>query len=236
MNTQRILVIILLAFFTFFYVKGQCKPDQIYDTPNIIRSIILDTIEVKQNSNLYHVSWLNDTINVNIQNDKINIDTVLLNKLSKSFEDNPKSRTEEDFENLSMILKTQAQNCYSYAFEKYFENSEIIHQNIFTKSSSIERESAEKILNNYFKKVAVFSINPKRNLKWIVENDVIVAFNNANDWTIHLVYLKDEIFYSKNGGNEPSEFKSLKSFLRNCYWDTTKILLYKIDDTKIKNT
>jgi hypothetical protein len=236
MNTQRILVIILLAFFTFFYVKGQCKPDQIYDTPNIIRSIILDTIEVKQNSNLYHVSWLNDTINVNIQNDKINIDTVLLNKLSKSFEDNPKSRTEEDFENLSMILKTQAQNCYSYAFEKYFENSEIIHQNIFTKSSSIDRESAEKILNNYFKKVAVFSINPKRNLKRIIENDVIVAFNNANDWTIHLVYLKDEIFYSKNGGNEPSEFKSLKSFLRNCYWDTTKILLYKIDDTKIKNT
>ncbi|MCL6218459.1 hypothetical protein [Zunongwangia pacifica] len=224
----------LLFYFAFVTIYSQTNSISL--NPITIKSIVVDTIKTKLNSNLTRVLWLNDTITVNIQNKNIKIDTTYLEKLRKSLKDSTLYRTQQDIDDLIQITKTGGQNCYTYALEKYFLNNETFDQYLFGKRSSIDRESAEKILNNYFKKIGEISTKPSKNLKQAIPNDVLLAFVNQSDWVIHFVYFQNDIFYSKNGIFKPIEFQSLKKFLKKHYGDTKKIVFYKIDEVKIKDT
>ncbi|UMB59453.1 hypothetical protein MHL31_10220 [Lutibacter sp. A80] len=128
------------------------------------------------------------------------------------------------------------QNCFSYALEKYFENSETFRQNVFNKTTIIDGVSIEKILKNSFIEITEFTTKPRRNLKNPIPNDVILAFVDDLGSTIHTAYYRDEIFYTKNGGFAPDTFKSLNEFIKKTYWYTKKIIVYRIDEDKIKRT
>jgi hypothetical protein len=221
--------------FYFYLINLYGQTDSIPSIPIIINYTVLDTIEINLNSIKSEILWLNDTIKVTFQNEQIKIDTSLNYKLRKDLKDSTLMRTKEEVDDLIRLLKIGGQNCYSYALEKYFCYNEVFNQNIFSKSTRIDRESLEKILNNYFINIDEFSTRPKRNLKKTISNDVIIAFVNKSNWTIHLIYYCDDIFYTKNGVFKPNEFQSLKKFLKKHYWDTKKIIIYKIDEDKVKS-
>ncbi len=228
--------LIFTSLFFFVYIQVYCQTDSLPHSPIIINVVVLDTIETKVNSTVMRMLWLNDTIKVGIQNEKIKIDAANIAKYRKAFKDSTLWRTQQDIDKLTLSIKTGAQNCYTYALERYFDKNGTFNQDLFGKYSSIDRRSAEKILNNYFKKIAEIPTRPKRNLKNTIPSDVLLAFVNKSGWAIHLVYFHEGIFYSKNGVFKPIEFQSLKKFLNQRYWDTKKIVIYKIDNQKVKST
>ncbi len=195
---------------------------------------VYKTIKAKPYSDVKLILWLRDTITVGIQHKEIKFDSTYVDRYRRAFKDSTLYRTKEDIDEFIRFTKIGAQNCYSYAFEKYFENNSTFDQKLFGSSTSIDRTSAEKILNNYFTVKEEFLTKPSKNLKKVIPNDVLLAFINNKDWSIHLVYYKDETFYSKNGYFKPIEFQSLKKFLKKNYWDTKKIRIYKIDDVKVR--
>ncbi len=227
---------IITSLFYLVFVSAYCQSDSTSINPISINSIVVDTIETKLNSTVMHMLWLNDTITVSFQNKNIKIDSIHIERYRRAFKDSTLWRTQQDIDNLILSIKTGGQNCYTYALEKYFHNNETFDQSLFGKHSTIDRESAEKILNNYFKKIGEISTKPTKNLKKAIPNDVLLAFVNNNDWVIHFVYFQNDTFYSKNGAHKPIEFQSLKKFLKKHYWDTKKIIFYKINDVKIKDT
>ncbi|UZR98435.1 hypothetical protein [Chondrinema litorale] len=224
------------ALLYFLFSQAYCQSNLPSTSPIVINASILDTIEIKLNSTVMHMQWLNDTIEVCIQNKNLKMDTTVTRALRESFNDSTILTSQEDIDDFLLSMKTGAQNCYSYALEKYFDNNEAINQNIFGKSTHIGRKTGDKILANYFKEIHQLSTSPKRNLKATIPNDALLAFINKSGWAIHYVYYRDDIFYSKNGSFKPIEFQSLKKFLKKHYWDTEKIIFYKIDEEKIKST
>ncbi|MGC6431366.1 MAG: hypothetical protein ACON5F_10030 [Jejuia sp.] len=205
------------------------------DTPIKIGYRVYETVKSKPNSDVKRVFWLQDTITVGIQHETIKIDSTYINRYRRAFKDSTLYRTQEDIDKFIRFVKTSGQNCYSYAFEKYFENNSDFNQNLFGNSTSIDRISAEKILKNYFIATDEFLTKPAKNLKRIIPNNVLLAFVNNKDWSIHLVYYNDKTFYSKNGAFKPIQFQSLKKFLKKRYWDTVKIRIYKINDVKVRD-
>ncbi len=221
--------IITTLFFCVILIQAYSQKKISNQSPINIMSFILDTIEIKTNSTLVSMRQLNDTIKVGIQNEEIKIDTSQLATLRKLYKDSTLWRTQKELDDLIRIQKTGAQNCYSYALEKFFSYNKIFNQNIFQKTTRIDEESLKKILDNYFIIVDEFSLKQKINLKKNIPNDVIIAFVNNSAYTLHLIYYCDGIFYSKNGINNPVEFKSLIKFSKHHYLDSKKIIVYKID-------
>lgn len=201
-------------------------------SPIHITSTTLDTTKVNANSIWLDLLWLNDTIRVRIQNDHLILEPDLIKALRKT--DSEALRKQEDMDKFLLARKIGAQNCYSYALEKYFENEDAFSQSTFRKSTTLDRKSAEKILNNNFKEIAQLSVNRKKSLKTIIPNKVLLAFINKSGWAIHFVYFHNNTFYSKNGALKPVEFKYLNKFLRKHYVDTQRIILYKLDEDKVK--
>ncbi|WBL23641.1 hypothetical protein [Zunongwangia sp. HRR-M8] len=227
--------IFTVSLFYFALFSAYCQTDAISQNPISISSVVLDTVETKLNSTVMRMLWLNDTITVSIQNENIKIDTSYFERYRKVFKDSTLWRTKEDIDIFKLAVKKGGQNCYTYALEKYFQNNENFEESLFGIRSTIDRASAEKILNNYFKKIREIPTKPSKNLKSTIPNDVLLGFVNKNDWIIHFVYFQNDIFYSKNGAHQPIKFQSLKKFLKKHYWDTTKIILYKLDEVKIQN-
>lgn len=219
---------IIAIFLNVILIEAYCQMNLSNHSPIIIKTPTLDTLEVGKKSMLMSVLWINDTINVRVLNQDIKANSSAIKKSNKK----------GYLVSRGFILsdETTIQNCYCYALEKYFENSKTYGQSILKKTTNINRESIEKILNNSFVKISEFTTKPRKNLKNAIPNDVILAFINKRDWTTHAVYYRDEVFYTKNGMFEPDEFKSLNKFLKKTYWDTEKIIVYKFDESKLKNT
>lgn len=220
--------LIMLIISTF---QANCQSDLQLSHRININHDVLDTIEIKENSIMVSALWLNDTIKMTIQNQEIKIDTISLRKAKK---DSTFLTESNNIAFCKQFIKGAGQNCYSYALEKYFLNNTTFSQDAFGEFTVIDRASVEKILTTYFEEVAEFLTKPKRNLKRPITNDVIVAFENESNLIIHTVYYTNGVFYSKNGCLKPSQFTSLRKFLKKSYWDTTKIIVYKIDEDKIK--
>ncbi|MCL3782587.1 hypothetical protein EMN47_19555 [Prolixibacteraceae bacterium JC049] len=195
-----------------------------------LKYTIIDTVKVRPNSALLKVLWLNDTITLWKQNIEVKID---IGRYRKALKDSTALSNPKDIEELIKLRKMSGQNCYSYALEKYFENNTVYSQSIFGKRTSLSRETIETILDEYFEKVGEFRTKPKRNLNQPVADDVVLAFENKFKWIIHTVYHKEGVFYTKNGWNKPGKFKSLRKFLKKSYWDTERIIVYKIDSEKV---
>ena len=229
---NRYLKHLVSILFTLIFINAYSQTDSSGLSKISIQYHVLDTIETRENSISINALWLKDTIEVCIQNENLKIDTIgLRNKLK----DSTYLKKQEEIDKYLEFEKNSAQNCYSYALEKYFAKNISFRQNIFNKYSRIDRESLEKILNTYFKVITEFEAKPKRNLKYPIPNDVIIAFVNNYDWVNHTVYYNNGVVYSKNGVFKPVEYQSLKELLKKCYWDTQKLIIYKADENKIKN-
>ncbi|WP_321297346.1 hypothetical protein [Marinifilum fragile] len=225
MNSFRKYFILILL--NFLAIEVYCQTNLSTSSPIIIESTTLDTIQVNKISTSFSILWLNDTIRVNISNNGVKTDT--------SSVENPKRKGYFNSRGFFLSNEGAIQNCYCYALEKYFENNETYAQNIFKQTTSIDRASIEKILTNSFKIITEFSTKPRKNLKKAIPNDVMLGFVNKNGWTIHAAYYRDGVFYTKNGMFKPDTFKSLNKFLKVSYWDTEKIVIYKLDEDKIKS-
>lgn len=228
----RLKKIIITSLLSFLCIQVYCQKKLQSTLPIVIKSTIIDTVETTLNSTLVNILWLNDTIRVRVQNKDLKIDPNLIRALQRS---DSMAVTEKDIDRILLGLKTGGQNCYSYALQNYFDNSKTFSQDVFGKSTEIDQKSAKKILDNYFKEIVEFSVSPTRNLKQAIPNNTLLAFMNKHDWAIHFVYYRDNIFYSKNGGLKPMEFQSLRKFLKKSYQDTHKIIVYKIDENKVKS-
>lgn len=203
--------------------------------PILIAPVIIDTVEVKQTSTVTRMLWLNDTITIGTLVEPIEIDTAELLKMKKAFKDDSPINDKEIAE-LKANIKTGAQNCYSYALEKYFAHHSSFNQTLFSQTTGIDRPSAETILSKYFSSIDSFSTDSKQDLKKQLPNNVLVGFVNKENWTTHLVYYNEGVFYSKNGVFKPIEFKSLKKFLKESYIYTQQIVLYRIDEDKVRKS
>ena len=210
--------------------KTYCQENLHSSSPISIQEITLDTVKVNLNSIVVNKLWLSDTIRVRVQNDHLVLDPDLVKALRMT--DSTALTKHEDIDKFFQLRKVGAQNCYSYALEKYFQYNDSFSQTTFGKSTDLDRKSAEKILNNNFEEITELSVSRKRNLKNIPDR-TLLAFINDNGWAIHFVYYHDDIFYSKNGAHKPMEFKSLRKFLKNHYQDTRKVIAYKVDENKV---
>ncbi len=223
-------------FFLFFLSLLFCTQAYCQSTSSSItlNSSVLDTIESRLNQERLHVLWLQDTLTIAVQHETLQTDTVMFAKYRKAFKDSSMWRTEEDIDLYFKSIRMGASNCYVYALEQYFENHPIYNQELFNELTSMDRASAEKILNHYFVAIDSIETTPKKNLKQPFPDDVLLGFVNKLDWTIHLVYHNQSNFYSKNGHFAPMTFESLKKFLKTKYWDTTKIRIYRLDDSLVQ--
>ncbi|MCY1635493.1 hypothetical protein [Marinifilum sp. D737] len=222
----RYLTITLLL--NFIFIEAYCQSNLSTHSPITIESTILDTIKLEKKYMTIDVLWLNDTIRVSVSKQDENTDTSSYKQPQK----------QGYFASKGYFFTNEAniQNCFSYALEKYFENSEIYSQNIFKETTNVDGVSLEKILNNYFKRITEFSTNPRKNRRKPIPNDVLLAFFDNLGSVIHAVYYRDKIFYTKNGKVFQSDtFKSLNKFLQKNYEDTKQIIVYKIDDDKVKD-
>ena len=219
----------MLSILLCILYQGYCQ------TTATIQTIVLDTLETDMNSHTIQMLWLKDTIQVKVQKEKIQIDPNLIKSLRKSAKDSTLYTSKEEIDELKGVLRRGAQNCYSYALESYFEYNEAFDQIVFGKSTHIGLESVEKILDNYFQQIGLVNTKPRRNLNEPLPNDVLLSFINKNGRAIHYAYYHNGVFYSKNGSFSPTEFQSLRKFLKKSYWDTQQIILYKIDEEKVKN-
>ena len=224
MTFFRNLIITLLL--NFIFIEVYCQTDLTTHSLINIKSTTLDTIKLTEKIKIINVLWLNDTIRLSVSKERT--DTSSLKTI------NPKGY----FASRGFIFTVNSinQNCFSYALEKYFENSKTYRQNIFKKTTTIDRVSIEKILKNSFIKITEFTTKPRRNLKKPIPNDVILAFVDDLGSIIHTAYYRDKIFYTKNGGFAPDTFESLNEFIKKTYWNTKKIIVYRIDEDKIKRT
>ncbi|MRT92582.1 hypothetical protein [Ancylomarina sp. 16SWW S1-10-2] len=221
MTFLKNLIITLLL--NFIFLEVYCQTDLSTIFPVNIKSTTLDTIKMTDKNMIINVLWLSDTIRLSVSNERTDTSSLKKNNRKGYFASRGFILTE----------RSTMQNCFSYALEKYFENSETYRQNIFRETTTIDRVSIEKILNNSFIKIAEFTTKPRRNLKKNIPNDVILAFVNDIGLTIHAVYYRDEIFYTKNGGFESDTFESLNKFIKKTYWDTQTIKVYQFDKTKL---
>ncbi len=199
-----------------------------------IKSTILDTLETKLNSVEVNLLWLNDTIKVRYRNKELKIDPDIIKVLRQT--DSTALTTKKEIDKYLLGMKIGGQNCYSYALQQYFEHHKKFSQNTFGASTKIGQKSAKKILNNYFNKIAELSVSQNDNFKHPIPNNSILAFVSDYDWAIHFVFRHDKLFYSKNGAFKPITFKSLRKFLKSHYTDTKKILVYTIDEDKVKSS
>lgn len=197
-----------------------------------IKSSIIDTVKTSKNCVTVNALWLNDTISVRVQNKNLKIDTI---KYSSYFKDTTFLADKEKLPVYLEISMFGAQNCFCYALEKCFEHSNEFNQNIFNKSTHVGEEALMKVLNNYFVKVSEIITKPKKNLNTPIADDVLLAFEIKSRGVIHAVYYSNGVFYTKNGVFKPTQFKSLRKFLRKHYFDTERIIVYKINRDRIKS-
>lgn len=203
--------------------------------PIMLEATVLDTLETHINSKSLRMSWLNDTIQVILQNEKLVVNPKVAEALRASDNDSTILTKKEDIDEHLNSMKMWGQNCYSYALEHYFEHNPLFQQDLFHSSSEIDGKSAQKIISNYFKQIDIIATKPKSNLKKSLPDDVLLAFYNTYGSLTHFVYYVNGIFYSKNGAHTPIEFNSLKKFLKKHYWDTEKITVHTIDSDKVKS-
>jgi hypothetical protein len=183
---------------------------------------LLDTIRQENLTTWMTALWLKDTIEIGVQNGSDELNKKVLEYLNKK-----KALTIEEESAVLADQRALAQNCYSYAFEKYFEYDKDFSQSTFAWNIKTENKSTEQLLKHSFEKIAEFPAKPIEMLRMSLPNHVIVAFQNDANWISHLAYYADGILYSKNGTIKPLFYENLYELLKDWYWHTEVIKLYR---------
>lgn len=183
-----------------------------------VKGCIIDTIEINETDVLVNYLWLSDTIAIRLSDENIEID-------SSYFE----NQSEEYIKKWTDLYLGFRQNCFSYALEQYFLANELENQSLFNERTVVELGSMTRIIDNHFEEILSFKTEPRKNLKIELPDNVLLGFYNQDNLITHAVYYSSGTFYTKNGGFQPSEFKSLKSFLKEHYKRTKTIKIFKFN-------
>jgi len=191
---------------------------------------VLDTVETKLNHYQIKALWLDDTIEIRKLSEPVKYD---LKNMRKAFKDSTFNPTKKDRRNSVDFTRQSAQNCLSYALERYFLYHNLKPDSIFDENTFLGRESGELIIDKSF--TLTFEASTKRKRKAFkkpIKDGVLVIFRNQYDWIIHAFYYEKDIFYSKNGIRPIKEYHKMKNIF-NRYFDTTLVQFYELDDARL---
>jgi hypothetical protein len=122
-----------------------------------------------------------------------------------------------------------AQNCHSYALEKYF-NSIQVDNTLFTRWTSLkENKYMNSILMTTFVKTKSFDTKRKKCKECSFDKGSLIVFRNKWNTPIHTVYFDGQYFHSKYGALRAKAESNVDPILKK-YWDSTKIEEYRLDD------
>lgn len=208
MINKLYLVKFILFFILTITVKTNLMSQVLLTNPKNLNYKIIDTIDIDIYTRDLKIEWLNDTIIINKRDDNYAIDTT-------------KSSRYTD------LIEASAQNCYSYALEKYFENDSTYSQNLFNKSVTIPGSSLMTIIDKHFNLINEFSIKNKKEFMKSLTNKTLIGLVDKEGRIIHMIYYNKGVFYTKNGMFPPNKFTNIRKFLKTKYRYTNKLRTYK---------
>ena len=137
--------ILTLTLFCVVLSLAQAQTDA-SPSPIDIEGTILDSLKIKTNSTLVRVHWMGDTITVSMQKEDVRLDSAYIATYRKALKDSTMWSTQEEIDETIQKMKIGAQNCYSYAIEKYFDRNDVFNQSLYGPTTSMDRASIEKLL------------------------------------------------------------------------------------------
>jgi hypothetical protein len=191
----------------------------------------VDTIETKYKYNpTLRINWMDSIIELNYTT-RIKYD---LEEARKFRRDSTYVPSSADTINMNKMRTTGAQNCHSYALDKFF-NSIQLDNSLFTKWTSLkENYYMNSILATSFIKTKSFDTKRKKCKVCSFDKGTLIVFRNKWDSPIHTVYFDGQVFHSKYGAWPAKEEKNVDEILKR-YWDSTKIEEYQLDNDKLTN-
>ena len=117
------------------------------------------------------------------------------------------------------------------SFVLYISMRTSSNSGLFNKETVIHSDSYKKILSASFYKIQDFNVIKRKKLlpKQNIENNTLIVFYNHYEMIIHSVFLKNGVFYTKDGLQPPREETNIFGIIRH-YWDTKRIEVYKHSD------
>lgn len=205
----------------------QIVADNIKSTRQLYFSV--DTVQTKYKYNpTLRINWMDSIIELDYTT-RIKYD---LDEARKFRRDSTYIPSTSDTINMNKLRTTGAQNCHSYALDKFFSSTQIDNL-LFTKWTSLkENRYMNSILATSFMKTKSFEVKKKKCAECSFDKGTLVVFRNKWDSPIHTVYFDGQFFHSKYGA-WPAKAEEKVDFILKKYWDSTKIEEYKLDNKKI---
>ena len=222
------LIIGIIVILTFQQATSQdVGADNIKSTRELY--FIVDTIQTKYKYNpTLRINWMDSIIKLNYTT-RIKYD---LEQARKFRRDSTYIPSSSDTVKMNELWRTGAQNCHSYALEKFF-NSIHLADSLFTKWTSLkENRYMNSILVNSFTKTKSFETKRKKCKECAFDKGSIIVFRNKWGTPIHTVYYDGQFFHSKYGAL-PAKAEHNIDLILKIYWDSTKIEEFKLDDKKL---
>ena len=211
MSINSYLKKLILFFFIAFSVHDNLISQNLLTNRIELDYKVIDTIKIDGNLRNIRVVWLSDTIVINKRNDSYVIDTTIFQ--SQSFIE---------------FMEASAQNCYSYALEKYFENDSIYSQCLFNRNVTIAGPVLRTIIENHFHLVHEFSVKERKKFMAQVSDNSVIGFVDKEGRIMHLVFYKEGVFFTKNGLFPATEFTSIRKLLKvYLSYNITQLRIYK---------
>ena len=189
-----------------------------------------DTSSIDFNTATINVIWMDSLIQLRFLT-KLEDDL----ETARKWEKDPTYIPSEDEKELRLkFLKMSAQNCHSFALEKYFAYHTISDNVLFhNKSVLVNNKYMKYIISTAFTLNKSIDTKRKKNFKTEFTKGSLLVFRNKENWTIHTVFY-DGQYHSKNGGWEAKSVDKLKE-IYDSYWDTVVIEEYQIDMNKVNS-
>lgn len=222
-------LIIGIIIFTFQQATSQSttSDNRTKSTRSFYSSV--DTLPSKYRYySILRVNWMDSIIEID-KTDRIKYD---LEEARKFRRDSIYIPTPSDTLTMNEMRTIGAQNCHSYALEKYF-NSIQVDNSLFTKWTSLkENRYMNSILTTTFVKTSSFDTKRKKCKECSFDKGSLIVFRNKWNTPIHTVYFDGQYFHSKYGALRAKAESSVDHILKK-YWDSTKIEEYRLDNEKI---
>ena len=185
-----------IIFFLFFYsspadLRAQDENHHFSLSPYFT---IIDTLDKDGKEPILRAKWLDTIIDLRIpispKQQKIAID-----KFRALYEKSGKTMDTLSFKSVQMV---GAQNCHSYALERYLANQNIKDNLLFTPTTILFNWEMAKVLEVAFKRIQRFGAKELQKNQASLPHKTLLVFWDKNDMPIHTVFY-DHGFHSKNG-------------------------------------
>jgi len=210
------------------------QPATAQETGMDVKSIRLlyfpvDTVQTKYKYNvIVKVNWMDSLIELNYTT-RIKYD---LEEARKFRRDSTYIPSIADTIRMNKARTIGAQNCHSYALDRFFSNIHLDNL-LFTKWTSLkENEYMNSILTTSFTKTKSFETKRKKCKECSFEKGSLIVFRNKWNIPIHTVYFDGQFFHSKYGAL-PAKAEDNVDLILKIYWDSTIVEEYQLDNKKI---